>query len=197
MRFFNKSEKLDNVCYDIRGPVMDEAYRMSADGLDILKLNIGNPAPFGFRTPDAIIDQMKSDLVDSEGYSDSKGLLSAREAILKYCEKKDIPGVSVEEIYTGNGVSELISISMNGLLNPGDEVLVPAPDYPLWTASVTMAGGKAVHYICDEKAGWYPDIDDIKSKVNKNTRALQQGYFGAYCGCSKREFSYDICRRNI
>jgi len=151
---------------------MDEAYRMSADGLDILKLNIGNPAPFGFRTPDAIIEQMKDDLVDSEGYSDSKGLIAAREAIAKYCEKKNIPGVSVEEIYTGNGVSELISIAMNGLLNPGDEVLVPAPDYPLWTASVTMAGGKAVHYICDEQAGWYPDIDDIRSKVNEHTRGI-------------------------
>ena len=172
MRFFNKSEKLDNVCYDIRGPVMDEAYRMSADGLDILKLNIGNPAPFGFRTPDAIVEEMSSHLVDSEGYSDSKGLLAAREAIAGYCEKKNITGVSVEDIYTGNGVSELISIAMNGLLNPGDEMLVPAPDYPLWTASVTMAGGTAVHYICDEKAGWYPDIDDILSKINEKTRGI-------------------------
>ncbi len=172
MRFFNKSAKLDNVCYDIRGPVMDEANRMSADGMDILKLNIGNPAPFGFRTPDAIVEEMSAHLVDSEGYSDSKGLLNAREAIAGYCDKKNITGVSVDDIYTGNGVSELISLAMNGLLNPGDEILVPAPDYPLWTASVTMAGGTAVHYICDEKAGWYPDIDDILSKVNKNTRGI-------------------------
>lgn len=172
MRFFNKSEKLDNVCYDIRGPVMDEANRMSADGLDVLKLNIGNPAPFGFRTPEPIVEEMISHLTDSEGYSDSKGLISAREAIAAYCEKKGFTGVNVDNIYTGNGVSELISIAMNGLINHGDEVLVPAPDYPLWTASVTMAGGKAVHYICDEKAGWNPDIDDILSKVNEHTKGI-------------------------
>ena len=172
MRFFNKSEKLDNVCYDIRGPVMDEANRMSADGMDVLKLNIGNPAPFGFRTPDAIVEELSSHLTDSEGYSDSKGLLSAREAIATYCEKKGFTGVNVDNIYTGNGVSELISIAMNGLMNHGDEVLVPAPDYPLWTASVTMAGGKAVHYICDEASGWYPDIDDILSKVNERTKGI-------------------------
>lgn len=172
MRFFNKAEKLDNVCYDIRGPVMDEANRMSADGLDILKLNIGNPAPFGFRTPEPIVEEMSRYLTDSEGYSDSKGLLRAREAIAKYCEKKSMQNVSVDGIYTGNGVSELITLAMNGLLNPGEEVLVPAPDYPLWTASVTLAGGKAVHYICDESAGWFPDIDDILSKVNEKTRGI-------------------------
>ena len=151
---------------------MDEANRMSADGMDVLKLNIGNPAPFGFRTPDAIVEELSSHLTDSEGYSDSKGLLSAREAIATYCEKKGFTGVNVDNIYTGNGVSELISIAMNGLMNHGDEVLVPAPDYPLWTASVTMAGGKAVHYICDEASGWYPDIDDILSKVNERTKGI-------------------------
>ena len=200
MKFFNKSEKLDTVCYDIRGPVMDEAYRMSADGLDILKLNIGNPAPFGFRTPDEIIKEMSSHLVDSEGYSDSKGLISAREAIAAYCEKKEIPGVNVENIYTGNGVSELIPLALNGLLNYGDEVLVPAPDYPLWTASVTMAGGKPVHYICDEESDWFPDIDDILSKITDKTRGIvvinPNNPTGALYGKDVLERIADIARKH-
>ena len=172
MRTFEKSKKLDNVCYDIRGPVMDEAERMSADGIEILKLNIGNPAPFGFRAPDAVIEAMKNNLTETEGYSDSKGLLATRKAILSYCEEKRLPNVTIDDIYTGNGVSELITLSMQGLLDSGDEVLVPAPDYPLWTASVTLAGGTAVHYTCDEKQDWYPDIEDMKKKVTDRTKAI-------------------------
>ena len=172
MRTFEKSSKLDNVCYDIRGPVMDEAERMSAEGIEVLKLNIGNPAPFGFRAPDAVIESMKNNLTETEGYSTSKGLVEARQAILEYCREKNMPNVTIEDIYTGNGVSELITLCMQGLLNQGDEVLVPAPDYPLWTASVTLAGGTAVHYICDEKQEWYPDIDDIRKKITDRTKAI-------------------------
>ncbi len=172
MRVFEKSTKLDNVCYDIRGPVMDEANRMIADGTEILKLNIGNPAVFDFKAPQAILDKMADSLVNTEGYSDSKGIISARLAIAEYCKKKGIPNVTVNDIYTGNGVSELITMSMQSLLNNGDEMLVPAPDYPLWTASVTLAGGNAVHYICDEKSNWYPDINDIKSKITNKTKGI-------------------------
>lgn len=172
MKIYEKSTKLDHVCYDIRGPVMDEANRMSEQGLNILKLNIGNPAPFGFRAPDQIVQAMMDHLTNSEGYSDSKGITAAREAILDYCRKKNLPNVSINDIYTGNGVSELITLSMQGLLNPGDEVLVPAPDYPLWTASVTLAGGTAVHYICDEEQEWYPDIEDMRRKVTDKTKAI-------------------------
>lgn len=172
MRVFEKSTKLDNVCYDIRGPVMDEANRMIADGTEILKLNIGNPAVFDFKAPQAILDKMAESLVNTEGYSDSKGIISARLAIAEYCKKKGIPNVTVNDIYTGNGVSELITMSMQSLLNNGDEMLVPAPDYPLWTASVTLAGGNAVHYICDEKSNWYPDINDIKSKITSKTKGI-------------------------
>lgn len=172
MRNFEKSTKLDNVCYDIRGPVMDEANRMIAAGDSILKLNIGNPAPFGFRAPEIIVKKMAEQLTSTEGYSDSKGLLSAREAIVKYCQSKGMPNVTVNDVYTGNGVSEMITLSMNGLLNNGDEVLVPAPDYPLWTASVTLAGGTAVHYLCDEQSDWNPDIKDMESKITDKTKAI-------------------------
>jgi len=172
MRKFDKSSKLDNVCYDIRGPVMDEANRMVAEGMDVLKLNIGNPAPFGFYAPDEIVKDMMMNLRDTEGYSDSKGLFSARKAIMQYCQLKKIPNVGVDDIYTGNGVSELITMSMQGLLDSGDEILVPAPDYPLWTASVTLAGGKAVHYICDEQSEWMPDIEDMRSKVTPRTKGI-------------------------
>ncbi len=172
MRTFEKSTKLDHICYDIRGPVMDEANRMIARGEEILKLNIGNPAPFGFRTPQAVLDAMASHLEETEGYSDSKGLPEARRAIQAYAEKKHLPNVSLDDIYTGNGVSELITLSMQALLNDGDEVLVPAPDYPLWTASVTLAGGKAVHYLCDEAANWYPDIQDMERKITDRTKAI-------------------------
>ncbi|WP_077610248.1 aminotransferase class I/II-fold pyridoxal phosphate-dependent enzyme [Clostridium sp. Marseille-P2415] len=172
MRNFEKSSKLNNVCYDIRGPVMDEANRMIGQGIDILKLNIGNPAPFGFRAPEELLKQMNENLSDTEGYSDSKGLPSARMAVVKYCRKKGIEHVSADDVYTGNGVSELITLSMQGLLNYGDEILVPSPDYPLWTASVTLAGGTAVHYVCDEGAEWYPDIHDIKSKITDRTKGI-------------------------
>ncbi len=172
MRIFEKSRKLDHVCYDIRGPVMDEANRMIDQGIDILKLNIGNPAPFGFRAPDRILAKINENLLNTEGYSDSKGLLSARQAIVKYCNKKGIEQVTPDDVYTGNGVSELITLSMQGLLNYGDEILVPSPDYPLWTASVTLAGGTAVHYTCDESAEWYPDINDIKSKITDRTKGI-------------------------
>jgi len=172
MEKFEKSTKLDRVCYDIRGPVMDEANRMIAQGADILKLNIGNPAPFKFMAPEEIVQDMIFNLRDSEGYSDSKGLFSARKAIMQYCQLKNIPNVGVNDVYTGNGVSELITMSMQGLLNHGDEILVPSPDYPLWTASVTLAGGTAVHYLCDEQAEWYPDIEDIKSKITSNTKGI-------------------------
>lgn len=167
-----KSHKLDHVCYDIRGPIMDEANRMCRAGEDVLKLNIGNPAYFNFKTPESLVEKLRENLPDTEGYSDSHGLLSAREAIAEYCRKKDIPNVGVDDIYTGNGVSELITMSMQGLLDNGDEVLVPAPDYPLWTASVTLAGGKAVHYICDEKSHWYPDLKDMASKVTDRTKGI-------------------------
>ena len=172
MRKFEKSHKLDNVCYDIRGPVMDEANRMIAQGTEILKLNIGNPAVFDFRAPQALVDKMSESLVHTEGYSDSKGIFAARHAIVEYYKSKGVEGVTENDVYTGNGVSELITLSMQGLLNNGDEMLVPAPDYPLWTASVTLAGGRAVHYICDEGSNWYPDIDDMRSKITSKTKGI-------------------------
>ena len=172
MRTFDKSRKLDNVCYDIRGPVMDEANKMIANGVNILKLNIGNPAPFKFTAPDEIVHDMMYNLRECEGYSDSKGLFSARKAIMQYCQLKGIPNVGINDIYTGNGVSEVITMSMQGLLDSGDEILLPAPDYPLWTASVTLAGGTPVHYMCDEESDWYPDIDDIKKKVTPRTKGI-------------------------
>lgn len=172
MRTFSKSSKLDHVCYDIRGPIMEEADRMSQAGETILKLNIGNPAPFGFRAPQPVVEAMARQLTETEGYSDSKGLLAAREAIVEYESSKGITGLTVDDVYTGNGVSELITLTMQGLLDNGDEVLVPAPDYPLWTASVTLAGGTAVHYRCDEQANWYPDIEDMRRKVTPRTKGI-------------------------
>ena len=172
MRTFNKSTKLDNVCYDIRGPVMDEAVKMESEGQRILKLNIGNPAPFGFTAPDEVIRDMMYNLRECEGYSDSKGMFSARKAIMQYCQIKGIKGVDIGDIYLGNGVSELITMSMQGLLDNGDEILVPSPDYPLWTASVTLAGGNAVHYMCDEQNEWNPDVDDIKKKITPKTKGI-------------------------
>lgn len=172
MRHFGKSSKLDNVLYDVRGPVVDEAARMEASGTHVLKLNIGNPAPFGFRTPDEVVYDMAQQLTDCEGYSESKGLFSARKAIMQYAQIKNIPNVSIDGIYTGNGVSELINLSMSALLDNGDEVLVPSPDYPLWTACVTLAGGTAVHYVCDEQSEWYPDIEDMRRKITDHTKAI-------------------------
>ncbi len=167
-----KSNKLQNVCYEIRGPVMREAKRLEDEGHRILKLNIGNPAPFGFDVPDEIQQDVIRNFPEAQGYSDSKGLFSARKAIQHYTQELNIPNVDVEDIYLGNGVSELIVMAMQALLNTNDEVLIPAPDYPLWTAAVTLSSGKAVHYRCDEQADWFPDIDDIKSKINSRTRAI-------------------------
>ncbi|OZG60004.1 Aspartate/tyrosine/aromatic aminotransferase [Bifidobacterium lemurum] len=172
MRTFGKSHKLDNVLYDVRGPVADEAMRMEAAGTHILKLNIGNPAPFGFRTPDEVVYDMAQQLIETEGYSPAKGLFSARKAIMQYAQLKHIPNVSIEDIYTGNGVSELINLSLSALLDDGDEVLVPSPDYPLWTACVNLAGGTAVHYTCDEESEWFPDIEDMRSKITDLTKAI-------------------------
>ena len=171
-RAFGKSHKLDNVLYDVRGPVVDEAARMEADGTHILKLNIGNPAPFGFRTPDEVVYDMAHQLTETEGYSPSKGLFSARKAIMQYAQLKNLPNVTIDDIYTGNGVSELINLCMSALLDDGDEVLIPSPDYPLWTACVNLAGGTAVHYVCDESSEWYPDIDDIRAKITDRTVAI-------------------------
>lgn len=172
MRQFKKSAKLENVLYDVRGPVVDEANRMEEDGMSILKLNIGNPATFGFRTPDEVVLDMAAQLTKCEGYSASKGLFSARKAIMQYSQVKDLPNVTMNDIYTGNGVSELINLSMSALLDDGDEILIPSPDYPLWTACATLAGGKVVHYLCDEQADWYPDLDDIRSKITPATKAI-------------------------
>ena len=172
MRTFNKSSKLDNVLYDVRGPVVTEAARMEESGKKILKLNIGNPAPFDFHAPDEVIQDIISNVADCEGYSDSRGLFSARKAIMQYYQLKKLPNLNIQHIFTGNGVSELIQLALNALLDDGDEILIPAPDYPLWTACATLAGGKPVHYICDEQADWYPDIDDIESKVTSKTKAI-------------------------
>lgn len=172
MYSFKKSSKLDNVLYDVRGPVVDEAARMEERGTHVLKLNIGNPAPFGFRTPDEVIYDMSQQLSDCEGYSPSQGLFSARKAIMQYSQLKHLPNVTINDIYTGNGVSELINLCMSALLDNGDEILIPSPDYPLWTACATLAGGKAVHYICDEQSDWYPDIEDMRRKITDRTKAL-------------------------
>ena len=172
MKIFDKSSKLEHVSYDIRGPILDEATRMIANGEKILRLNTGNPAEFGFTAPDEVIRDLIANARNSEAYSDSKGIFSARKAIMQYCQLKGFPHVDIDDIYLGNGVSELISMSLQALLDDGDEVLVPMPDYPLWTACVSLAGGNAVHYLCDEKANWYPDIDDIKSKITSNTKAI-------------------------
>lgn len=172
MRPILKSLKLNNVCYDIRGPVLQRAKQMEEEGHKIIKLNIGNLAAFGFDAPEEIQQDMIRNLPNSAGYSDSKGIFTARKAIMHYSQEKRVKGVTLEDIYVGNGVSELIVMAMNALLNTGDEVLVPAPDYPLWTAAVSLSGGTPVHYICDEGAGWLPDLDDIRKKINPNTRAI-------------------------
>jgi alanine-synthesizing transaminase len=172
MRPILKSSKLANVCYDIRGPVLDRARQMEEEGQHIIKLNIGNPASFGFDAPAEILQDVIHNLSAASGYCDSKGLFAARKAIMHYTQQKRIKDVRMEDIYIGNGVSELIVMAMQALLNTSDEVLVPSPDYPLWTAAVVLAGGTARHYVCDEQSGWLPDLDDIRSKVNSNTRAI-------------------------
>ncbi len=172
MQPVKKSSKLDNVCYDIRGPVLAHAKQMEDEGHRIIKLNIGNLAPFGFEAPEEIVQDMIRNLPESSGYSDSKGLFSARKAIMHYTQEKNIAGVTIDDIYLGNGASEMIVMSMQALLNAGDEVLVPAPDYPLWTAAVTLGGGTPRHYVCDEQSGWLPDLADIRAKITANTRAI-------------------------
>lgn len=172
MNNIKKSNKLDNVCYDIRGPVLKEAKRLEEEGNKVLKLNIGNPAPFGFEAPDEILVDVLRNLPSSQGYCDSKGLYSARKAIVQHYQARNIREMTVEDVYIGNGVSELIVQAMQALLNNGDEMLVPAPDYPLWTAAVSLSGGNAVHYMCDEQQGWMPDIDDIRKKVTPRTRGI-------------------------
>ncbi|WP_028866110.1 pyridoxal phosphate-dependent aminotransferase [Psychromonas aquimarina] len=172
MYSIEKSHKLDNVCYDIRGPVLKEAQKLEDEGQRILKLNIGNPAPFGFEAPEEVLMDVIKNLPQSQGYCDSKGLFSARKAVMQHYQAKGLLSLDTDDIYIGNGVSELIVMAMQGLLNNGDELLVPAPDYPLWTAAANLSGGKAVHYICDEQSDWFPDIDDIKSKITSKTKGI-------------------------
>jgi len=172
MNTIKKSDKLNGVCYDIRGPVLEHAYRLEEEGHRILKLNIGNPAPFGFSAPDEIIQDVIYNLPNAEGYTASRGLFVARKAIMQECQRLQIPNVEIDDIFLGNGASELIVMAMQALLNNGDEILVPAPDYPLWTAAVNLAGGKARHYLCDEQSDWFPDIADIKSKITEKTRGI-------------------------
>jgi alanine-synthesizing transaminase len=167
-----QSRKLEDVCYDIRGPVLEEAKRLEEEGRRIIKLNIGNPAPFGFEAPEEILVDVIRNLPASEGYSDSQGLLSARTAIVQHYQERGIDIVDVDDVWLGNGVSELITMSLQAMLNNGDEVLVPAPDYPLWTASTSLAGGRPVHYLCDEASGWLPDIEDIRSKITPRSKAI-------------------------
>lgn len=167
-----RSNKLDNVCYDIRGPVLKQALKLEEEGQRILKLNIGNPAQFGFDAPEEVLMDVIKNLPLSQGYCDSKGLFSARKAVMQHYQAKGLLSLDTDDIYIGNGVSELIVMSMQGLLNNGDEILIPAPDYPLWTAAANLSGGKAVHYICDESSDWFPDIDDIKSKITSRTKGI-------------------------
>lgn len=172
MPIVRKSNKLTNVCYDIRGPVLEEAKRLEEEGQRIIKLNIGNPAPFGFDSPEEIIQDMIRNLPNAQGYCDSKGLFSARKAVMQEYQRKQVKDVSIEDIYLGNGVSELIVMSMQALINDFDEMLIPAPDYPLWTAAVSLAGGMPVHYRCNEDNNWFPDIEDMRSKITERTRGI-------------------------
>ena len=172
MYSINRSNKLDNVCYDIRGPVLKQALKLEEEGQRILKLNIGNPAQFGFEAPEEVLMDVIKNLPNSQGYCDSKGLFSARKSVMQHYQGKGLLSLDTDDIYIGNGVSELIVMAMQGLLNNGDELLVPAPDYPLWTAAANLSGGKAVHYVCDEQSDWFPDIDDIKSKITSRTKGI-------------------------
>lgn len=172
MKVINKSDKLNYVRYEIRGPVLDRANQMEEDGLKIIKLNIGNLAPFGFEPPDEMVQDMIMNLPEASGYTDSKGIFAARKAIVHYAQQKNIKNVDVNDVYIGNGASELITMSLNALLNSGDEVLIPTPDYPLWTAATALAGGRPVHYMCDEANEWQPDIEDIRSKITARTKGI-------------------------
>ncbi|MGI9326482.1 MAG: pyridoxal phosphate-dependent aminotransferase [Pseudomonadales bacterium] len=169
---FGRSSKLDDVCYDIRGPVLSEAHSLEEEGHRVLKLNVGNPAPFGFETPEEIVRDVIHNLPNSTGYCDSKGLYSARKAVMQYTQQLGIEGVDVDDVYIGNGVSELVMMSLQGLLELNDEVLIPAPDFPLWSAATSLCGGRPVHYRCDEGADWFPDLDDIRGKITPRTKAL-------------------------
>ena len=172
MKPIHKSAKLANVLYDVRGPIVDAAKQMEDEGQKIIKLNIGNLAPFGFQPPEEIVQDMIRNLPDSAGYSDSKGIFSARKAVMHYTQEQGIEGVTIDDIYLGNGASDLIGMAANALLSEGDEMLVPAPDYPLWTAVASLSGGKPVHYLCDEANGWMPNLDDIRAKVTSRTKAI-------------------------
>ena len=172
MKTIKKSTKLDNVCYDIRGPIVDEANRMLDEGIDIIMLNTGNPPEFDLHAPDEIIRDIRYNIREAEGYSHSKGIFPARKAIVQYYQTKGLMNITEEDVYIGNGSSELVQFCVQALMNDGDELLIPKPDYPLWTASVTIAGGKAVHYLCDEESNWYPDIEDIRKKVNDKTKGI-------------------------
>ncbi|WP_354624442.1 pyridoxal phosphate-dependent aminotransferase [Psychromonas sp. MME2] len=172
MYSIEKSHKLDNVCYDIRGPVLKQAHKLEDEGQRIMKLNIGNPAPFGFEAPEEVLMDVIKNLPLSQGYCDSKGLFSARKSVMQHYQAKGLLSLDIEDIYIGNGVSELIVMAMQGLLNNGDELLIPAPDYPLWTAAANLSGGKPVHYLCDEQSDWFPDINDIKSKITSKTKGI-------------------------
>ncbi|MFG3229211.1 pyridoxal phosphate-dependent aminotransferase [Kitasatospora sp. NPDC048194] len=169
---FRQSSKLNDVCYEIRGPVVDQANALEEAGHSVLRLNTGNPAPFGFEAPEEIIQDIIRNLPAAHGYSDSRGILPARRAVVQYYQQRGVQGVTVNDVYLGNGVSELIQMAVTALVDDGDEVLVPMPDYPLWTASVRLAGGKAVHYLCDEEAEWYPDLDDIAARITARTKAI-------------------------
>jgi alanine-synthesizing transaminase len=200
MQPVKKSSKLDNVCYDIRGPVLARARQMEDEGHRIIKLNIGNLAPFGFEAPEEIVQDMIRNLPECSGYSDSRGVFSARKAIMHYTQEKNIAGVGVDDIFLGNGASEMIVMSMQALLNAGDEVLVPAPDYPLWTAAATLGGGTPRHYLCDEQSGWLPDLADIRAKITPNTRAIvvinPNNPTGALYPVELLEDIVEIARRN-
>ncbi|MEY2809975.1 MAG: hypothetical protein RLZ66_1486 [Pseudomonadota bacterium] len=172
MKAIQKSSKLANVCYDIRGPVLDRARQMEEEGHKIIKLNIGNLAVFGFDAPEEIQQDMIRNLPNAAAYSDSKGIFAARKAVMHYTQQQGIQGVTLDDIYLGNGASELIVMATNALLNDGDELLLPAPDYPLWTAAVSLSGGTPVHYLCDEKNGWMPDLDDIRAKITPHTKGI-------------------------
>ena len=171
-RTIRKSEKLADVCYDIRGPILTAANKLEAEGNQILKLNIGNPAPWGFSAPEEILRDVVRNIPHSQGYCDSKGLFAARKAVMQYCQQINIRDVDIEDIYIGNGVSELVVMSMQALVNDGDEILIPSPDFPLWSAAVNLCGGKPVHYLCDEEDEWQPDLADIRSKITPNTRGI-------------------------
>ncbi len=172
MKEFEKASRLENLKYDIRGPIYQKSLELESQGYKIINLNIGNPAPFGFDAPDEIVHDIIMNIRNAQGYSDSRGLFAARKAVMHYTQNQGVPNVEINDIFIGNGVSELILLSMQALLNPGDEVLIPAPDYPLWTTSVALSGGKPVHYICDEADNWNPDLDDLESKITSRTKAI-------------------------